>query len=495
MSYKSQVIVHNEGFDASRFTDQTSLARAYMEKPDLIIPSIVFTMGSWADEFPLTFLSMGQQGGMEAATEVNNVEYEFPFIGKRKTTSKIVSHGYGSGDKIGLGFSLFFLVLEDGWMRNGQSIRLSNGKMVRVAGEPVPVGGHMRYSFQLMGAANDAFLDFSELTPGTFVSAVGGVAVTQSNSLGNYGHSQYPGKKRNQISILRQSYRLAGNISNKVVEFRLMNKSGGTTNLFIDWYEYQQMIEWMAAKEEHLWTSLYNRNENGVITHLDPVLNQPIPYGAGVMQQIVNQDTYSKLTDKKISTVIGDIFRGASDYKGNKDIIMYTGQGGMIEFDNAMKESRMFKLVADNTGDKFVTTASGGLRLGGYFRSYEHIDGNVITVKKLPMLDTGGYANNSPLHPETGLPLTGYEFYFLDQSRYDGVPNVKYIYEKGRMEIRGLEQGMSLVKGQSFGSYNGNGKYLNLSTEQDATSIHFLATCGIQIFRDTHCFKLLPSIS
>lgn len=495
MSYKSSIIVHNEGFDASRFTDQTSLARAYMERPDQIIPMIVFTMGNWADEFPLTFLSLGQEGGSAPRVEVNNIEYEFPFIGKRKTTSQIISHQYAGADKPGLGFTNFFLVLKDAWFRNGQGVRTPNGTYLRVMGEPVPVGSHYRYQFQIRGNDNTVFVALTELTPGLFLSAVGGVTVTQSMSVGNYGHSQFPGKKRNQISILRQSYRLAGNISNKVVEFRLMNKSGQTTNLFIDWYEFQQMLEWMAAKEEHLWTSQYNRNENGVITTLDPVLNQPIPEGAGVMQQIINEDTYSSLTDTKISTIIGDVFRGATDYKGHRDIVLYAGNGGFIEFDKAMKDSRVFKLVADSTGDKFVKSSGGGLMLGGYFKSYEHIDGNVVTMKKLPLLEQGGYANNAPLHPETGLPLTSYEFYFLDQSRYDGVPNVQYVYEKGRMEIRGLEQGMSLVKGQNYGSYGGNKNYLNLATEQDATSIHFMATCGIQIFRDTHCFKLLPSIS
>lgn len=490
--FQSSVIVHDEGFDASRFTDHTSLARAYMDKPDQLIPTIVFMMGQWSNMFPLTHLTLGQNGGAFPGVEVNALEYEFPFIGKKKTTSQIVSHQYSGADQPGKNNSYIYLVLKDSWFRKGQQVRTKNGSYMRVMFEPEPHGVNYRYTFQMYRESD--VMSLTEISVGSFLSQVGGIAVTQSRSMGNYGHHQFPGKKRNQISILRQSYRIAGAIASKTVEFRLKNKNGQTTNLFIDWYEFQQMLEWMMAKEEHLWTSQYNRNENGVISMIDPELNQPIPTGAGVIQQIRNEDTYSKLTDKKISTILGDVFRGTTD--GTKmDVVLYTHDGGMIEFDEAMKDSNIFRLVAESTGDKFVQSAGGNLILGGYFKSFRHIDGHVVTLKKLPMLSTGGYADNAPKHPSSGLPLTTYEYYFLDQTRYDGIPNIQYIYEKNRMEIRGLEQGMSLIKGQSYRDYQGNGNFLKLATEQDASSIHFLATCGIQMLRDTHSFKLLPSIS
>jgi hypothetical protein len=85
--------------------------------------------------------------------------------------------------------------------------------------------------------------------------------------------------------------------------------------------------------------------------------------------------------------------------------------------------------------------------------------------------------------------------YFVDMSTYDGERNVQMVTQKGRSMVRGVEQGMALLKGSNYGDYNGNSDNLRLATDQDKTAVHFLKTLGVVIRRNTHCFKLSCDLS
>lgn len=493
-SLKSRIVVHDEVYDGTGFTDQNSLVRALADKPDELTPVITMLMGAWnyANQFPLLALTEGQ--GFTRNIGLNDIQYTYPVMGKRKTTDTIVSSTYSASSVIGNNKTDVVVVFANKWFSNQQLVMTPNKTLLRVNGNPIPVGKNWRYTFKMVDPDPTVTLDFTQVLPGTAWGAIGGAPVSESRSWGNESVLQSPGKRKNQISILRRSYHIAGNISNKIVEFQLFNSSGQKTNYWLDWAEFQHMLQWREDKETHLWVSEYTRDAAGQNPLIDPDTGQIIPMGAGLMQQITNSDTFTTLTEAKIRSIVSDVFRGVPD-TGAMDIVVYCGEGFAELFDIAMKSSTSFTLVADSLGDKFVRSAGGNLQLGGYFTSYLHIDGHIITLKRLQFLTHGAYADVAPRHPETGLPLTSYEAYFVDQSIYDGVPNLQMVHQKGRMEIRGLEQGMSLVKGSEYGSYSGNSKYLKLATQQDQTSIHFLGTCGIQMLNDTHSFKLLPSVN
>jgi hypothetical protein len=135
------------------------------------------------------------------------------------------------------------------------------------------------------------------------------------------------------------------------------------------------------------------------------------------------------------------------------------------------------------------------LSFGAAFTQFRHIDGHIITVAPLSILDEGGRAASAPKHPISGLPMTSYEMHFVDMSVYDGENNVQIVTQKGRSMIRGIEQGMTLIKGMSYGDYKGNAMDIPLSTGQDKTAIHYLKTCGVAIRRNTHCFSLYCTLS
>lgn len=493
----NRIVIH-EGFDGRGFTSENSLAKMRMSKPDTINPVITHLMGRENKKFPLTFMTEGQEGGTKSIP-LNDIQYKFPVMGRLKNSDTIVRvEGVSSGDDgdIGKGGEDLYVVFKTNWMKKNHTIISRSGVQCRIQRKGEKVSDGYRYKIILIYKSDSENIPYADLTKGSKWSMSGGAAVSQSDSSGNESNVQSPGELKNQISILRKSFSVAGNVKNKVVEFQF-NVGGKKTSRWMPFQEYQHDLQFKQACEEHVWESKYNRDKNGNITTIDDETGLPIPFGAGVDDQIPNRDTYGFLTSRKLSQTISDVMYGATD-TGVMDIVLYTGLGGMDEFDQAIKRdisggsSVWTALTSGNAADKFIKGSGGGnnLSFGAYFTQYRHIDGHVVTVKHLPLLDFGGRAESSDLHPITGKPLTSYEMYFLDHSNYDGEKNIKMVHEKGRSMLRGVEQGMSLIKGDSYGDYKGNAKDLILATDVDRSSVHMLKTLGVSISRNTHCFKL-----
>lgn len=482
-------IIQRTNYDGKGYTDENSLTNALLTKPDQISPVITHLMGKEEDKFPLTFLSEGQKNGIRTI-ELNSTEYEWPTIGRLRKASRVLSSTYSAGDKPGLGSAFFYATFEDQWLKVQHTIVSPNGTQARVMFRPDPtgVGGGYKYTLQLINPSVTAYCDPSQFLPGVKWAMVGGASVSMSGSFGNESNIVTPGKMKNQVSLLRKSYRLMGNIANKYVEFQF-NVDGKPTKLWMDFERYQHMLDWKQVCEEFYWESMYNRRTDGYIPLKDQDTGLPIPIGAGMFDQIPNEDDYSinYLTTRKIKQVVGDALYGATDKK-NMTIIFYGGLDFLDQFDAAMKAGVPgFSAIDYGT---FIQGSDRNLVLGGFFTSYKHVDGHVVIVKHLPMLDYGGRAESAELNPITGRPITSSEAYMIDQSVYDGENNIQMVTEKGRSMVTGVLQGMADTP---YGMKGNNVR--NLATEQDASSVHFLSAKGVCIRRSTHCVALRGTIS
>jgi hypothetical protein len=491
-------ILKHETFDGKGFTTSNSLAEMRLTKSESLNPVITHLMGNENKKFPLTFLTEGQNGGLRKES-IEDIEYNYPVMTKMKKSDRIVSHEYEDTDEVGKGGLPFKMIFASDWLKNQHTVHSPNGKQARIVGKPMKVSTGFQYTFQFLFRDHEDFIPVSEMKAGLRWAMVGGANVSEAYSSGNESNKQAPGKVKNQIGILRKSYEFGGNISNRTVEFQF-NLKGGKTSYWMPFEEYQHEMQFKEACEEHLWWSEYNRDAQGKITTIDPETGFDIPIGAGINDQIPNKDTYGFLTVQKLSRTVGDVLYGGTD-TGNMDVVLFTGTGGAREFDAAIKRENVgaggWTLMNSNVADKFVTgtAGSGSLSYGAYFSQYRHIDGHTITVRLLPLLDHGGRADNAPLHPIENIPLTSFEMYFVDMSNYDGERNVKMVTQKGRSMIRGIEQGMTLVKGSSYGDYKGNSTNLQLATDIDKSAVHYLKTLGVCIRRNTHCFKLECDLS
>lgn len=479
-------IIYRDKFDGNGYTNENSLANALLTRPDKLNPVITHLAGEESKKFPLTFMTEGQKGGYKTI-ELNDIQYEWDVIGRLKKGDKIVSTTYGAGDKPGLNFTPFYITFENNWLKDQYTVVSPNGIQARIMKRPDQAGTHYVYQFVLITTDPSASVPLSELVAGMVWVMEGGASVSQSFSMGNESNVQMPGKMKNQISILRKSYRWGGNLKNKTVEVEFNIPGSGKTKYWMAFEEWQHMLNWKQDCEEHYWYSTYNRLADGSIPLKDPVSGLPIPIGAGVDNQIPNRDTYSFLTYKKIKETVGDVMYGAVDSE-KMNVTLYTGIGGMEEFSDAIQDKALgFTQII---GDKFVKGDGRNLSLTGFFTSFQHIDGHVINVRHLPLLDYGSRAENSPKHPVSGKPLTSYTMYFIDDSTYDGEPNVQMLTERGRSMLRKMIRGMAPM---GVNETSGNNEYI--ATEKDEASVHFLSAKGICIRKNTHCFKLTCNLS
>lgn len=476
-------VVYHPTFDGKGFTNENSLVNALLTKPDQLDPVITHLLGKESEKFPLSFLTEGQYGG---SLPVNDVQYQWDVINKLDKVDYVQSSPYGAGDKPGINGQIFTVTMKTNWLKVQHRVESENGTVAQVYERPTRNGLYYDYKFVLWSADPADFCPLEDLKAGVKWAMVGGAMVSESFSRGNESNVVSPGKMKNQLSFIRKSYILGGNISNKTVECQF-NIDGKKTNLWINWEQWQHMISWKQHVEEHLWYSEYNRRPDGTILQKDPVSGLPIPTTAGVLEQIPNSDTYSILTARKLKSIVRDVLFGATDGQ-KRNIVLMTGTGGREEFDNAMKEEATSLGFNQVQGDKFIMGSGYNLVLGGYFSTYQHVDGHTITIKYLPLLDHGGRALVARKHPRTGLPITSYDMYFLDMSVYDGKRNMQIVHQRGRSMKTGVLRGMAdAPPGMNWA---GNGTNINLATDQDLSEVHFMCSKSIVMRRNTHSFKL-----
>ncbi len=479
-------VIQHDSFEGKGFTDENSLANARLTKPDVINPVITFLQGNPSRKFPLTFLTEGQAGGVNPI-EINDVQYEWGTFKTNRKPSTIIGSQYRSGDKPGVAGQPIYLVMEDDWVKYQHTVQTPDGTQLRADSRGERVSNGFRYRFQLITNNRADYVALDQIAAGVRLSMIGLPAVSESQSMGNESNAAFPGKMKNQISILRKSKRITGNYKNKTVEVQFNLGGGKSTSYWAPFEEWQWEMELKEMAEETYWFSRYNRDANGVIMNIDPDNGLPIPMGAGIEYQIPNKDTYGQLTVKRLKQTVSDIFYGATD-QDNMVVTLYTGSGGAEEFDNAIKSEAggFASLLEGAAADKFIKEAGGGLSFGAYFNVYKHVDGHMIVLKSLPMLDKGGISDNAPKHPISGKPVTSYDMYYIDQSTYDGVRNIQMVTQKGRGMIRGILKGMTPIPDHF--KWSGNAE--TIATEKDESSLHLMMAKGININRNTHCFKL-----
>jgi len=456
-------------FNAQGMTDENSLANAMLTQPDKLSPVITHLAGREDRRFPLSFLTEG----MNNVKALNDIQYDYPVMG-RLTKSVMAVELKGTG----IGGSRLYITFTEKRFVKQYILESPDGLQVRIVDDAVEGAKGWVYPCVIASMEHESVVEADVV--GKLWSQLFAPVTPYGGSTGNESFWTAPSHMRNQITAIRKSYRFEGNSQNRVVnvEFNIDNKR---TKLWVDFEEWQYMLQWKEEIETLYWYSRYNRDSEGKVL-LKDANGKIITIGSGVLEQIPNYDTYAKLTAKKLKNVVRDAIYGATDAQ-KMNIVLFTGTGGMEEFDDAMKEELAQGAYIKNTDPKSFVSGSGrNLSLGGFFTQYEHIDGHTITVRKLPLFDNGPRANNSYKHPRTGLPLESYRMIFLDMSVYDGEPNIKMVYQDGRSERRWAVAGMEIPKG-----FSGN----NLrASDIDGGSVHFFKTGGVSIRRATNCIHL-----
>lgn len=471
-------------FNDKEFTSTNHLSKALLSQSEWLAPFVTHAYGSSAEfgsrNFPLSFVTEGM-GNVQKISSTD-LSYKMAIIGKPKKTSTVSVSTYAATDKPGRGHTTFKVIFQDRWFHKSLSIFSPSRIECRVQYDPVQVTGGWEYTLVIMNPSVEAYVPVADLAAGK-VWGRSIAKVGKERSRGVESRSYAPFTVTNQLSVVRDSYRIAGNVKNKVMVLEI-KANGKTFKYWTQWEMFLRQLEFKEKCETDLWYSEYNKDANGVIHQIDTDSGEVVPSGAGMLAQIPNQDTYSILTTTKIENLITDIFFNASD-ADHVNVEVYSGTGGLREADRAMKTaSRGFTLV----DTKQISGSGNAMQFGSYFNTYRTIDGHTVTFKRLPLMDRGVMADISGTHPIDGLPLESYNMYCIDNSTRDGQKNIKYVSEAGREEVNKVVPGMAAAP-------DGYNDSLYASSDIDATSVEWMKTQGISIGVPTNCFKLFNVIS
>jgi len=474
------------------YTNERSLTKLMLDKPDVANPSLTYLWGKDGDKFPLTTLTEGQFGGVK---EVNNIEYTWPVMGKAKHTD-VVAYFDSTNNSRGKGGSPFYVYFKTNMFIEQYGLMAPDRTMYRIMDKPKPSGSYFRYTLEPKNP--NVQCDTSNLVPGT-AWVLTAPTVPESFSRGNRSNVRGTGSMKNQIQIMRYSKHIGGNLANKVVEVQFETAGGGTTNRWINEEMRQFEVDIRQFNEEQYWTSTYNRGANGEIIMKDYDSGEPIPEGAGMMEIVkeANYDTYGlNLTLHKIKTTVTDVFTSDSD-TGKMDVVVYCGMGFGEDFDAAIRSDIAASGFEISLGDKMIGGSGDSLTYGSYFKQYKTINGHSITLKTMNLLDNGLMAEmdkaNGNLHPRTGRPMSSHCGMFIDQSTYSSERNVRMYVQKGNKEITGIYRGMNAIPESWEVGFGGNTltkKVINLATDEGKSSYERLFTRGVNIDNSTHCFML-----
>ena len=459
-------LITTQQWNESMKTNGASVAKMLLTKPDQLAPVLTYLMGNEDKRFPLMYLSEGMRNTVEITTD----EYEYDVIGRLFKAVPLAEAC--TTVNAGIAGSSFVIKFGENLFPKKYTILSPNGYQL-VVQDSQNIGGIWNFTVTLVSKSNASYIPSSELAAGNLFS-LGWYAAASWGSTGSESTSTAPYKVRGDVSTIRKSYKWEGNAKQLVANIPVKTTSGGTTNLWWPFEEYQHNLSFRRECETNYWYSQSNRNADGTISERDAEGN-PIYRGSGLFEQIINKDSYSVLTADKIQQTIRDTFFDMSDTQ-DKVVTLFTGTGGRSAFDDAMKTELLNKQYIKLSDNKFVGGEGYNLSLGGFFSTYEHVDGYKVIIRTVPLMDDGPQAQASPRHPQTNLPLESYRMAFVDTSVYDGSSNLVMANKKGRAMVRGMVKGMNEVGNDMTGNDF-------IASDKDASSLHMLKTGQVVLRR------------
>lgn len=457
--------------------------------------SAVYMMGNFSKNYPVLQELQGL-GKKRAIRSVDGTLYSYIF-GRPKKISVIAKNIYGDKEQVGRGGAMFYMFFKDRWFMKNQELIVDglNGQRVHCQSDGVPDGSFYKYECRIMGTSNE-YLNPKYLKAGTRWAG-GVVSVSLEHSRGTEQRSYSGFKIQNQIALVRQSFKVAGNIENKVMDITIDLGNNKKFQSYVSWEKYITEQDFNTKKEVKLLTSKWNKDKGGYIQNVDANSGKPVPSFNGLWEMVPNFNTlnYTRLTENRFSNMITDILSITSnlDLIGSKNsyvVDIMGGYGLAEEFDKAFKRLPMVTNLT--TGENFIRKDGDGLNYGGYFKSYTHMSGVTFRIKHHPIFESGSeIAESSPYHPiNTSLRMSSYSGLILNFGRvstdtqYSSTGmgnNISMLYEEGREFIDSTVRGMAQIEGKQGG---------DISTDIDASSREMMCSIGLEVLNPQSLGKI-----
>lgn len=493
----SQLLITTGTFSDNDASSVTNIANARLTKPDELNSIVAYAYGSGGEygskNFPLLFATVGR--GRKRGIKSLDTSFTTRMYGKPKKTDMIARTITGQVN-VGSQGAFFKAAFKSKFFMKNMMITtggVAKSVTAQVYGDPVRDGNVWIYTLKLVGVPSSATVPAEFLVKGA-VWASGVVKGSLQNSRGtDQRQPQTPFRTRNQLSLIRKSYKYLGNVANKKLDISI-SSGNKKMEFWTDWEMFNNELLFMQEKNEDLIFSQYNADANGVVHNIDYDSGEAVPSGMGLWDQVPNELGFTVLTETKIKDFI-DIMLYNNNITGNKNDGDYTimgGQGLLSEMDKAMKRSSSGFLTLS---DKFVRGQNNmGLQYGAYFTEYLHSSGKVIKFVHDPSFDTGAKAEAAPRHPlYPNMSIMSFCGLALDFSMVDvdkgSEPNIQVLYEEGREMEEWLVLGGAKVPAIDMMAHRSR------ASDIDASSQHMLCTQGIHLNYPHTCGKIVCTLS
>lgn len=411
---------------------------------------------------------------------VGTMEYKWMIMGRVFRNGIISYTEYVDGDQVGLGQEKFYIWFDVNVFDKHYTIESPAEYQIRLISDGVLDANGWRYEAVCQ---NSSFVPYSELVSGREWSQMFSVNSEEDSDETGHGYRVLPGEATNQLNVLRASMEWKANVANKKLSVEVPVGEGKTSKFFIEQDRFFFDLFWMKSKETVMTYGHYNKNKNGSVSLRENNASSAIiRVGAGLLEQIPNTMNYTRLTYDLLRTIVMDIYF-SNPLTAAQSVTLMTGQGGMEEFDRAMKDYLNSSAVAWNTtNDKVVQKQGQEMEVNGYFTKVYFIGGYQVQVAHNKMFDYGFRAVKSDKHPVTGLPLESYRMVFLNNS-IDGNVNLQYVYEDGREVMDKVIQGMTA-------NPSGLPSSEFAVTPRMKSSLQRVGTCGIALLNPNYSIHL-----
>jgi hypothetical protein len=503
-AYKEKFELKTATYSSSNFLDENSWYEQGHGKRDILTDKVLHLLRADGKQFPISQVEFMGSMGIQSPDNVKGVkdtEYKFPIMDRDNKGGRIAV-SVNAGEP-GIQGTEFIVTMVDNWITRFSLVRSPQGVLARVQDEPIKVGDRWDYKFVLISESLEVFCPYSELQAGIEWCVIGS-AVPLQDSRSRFHKMMTWGSLVNQIGFIRKDAQWKATAAHKVYDVSISvdtGEKGGiqSTNSWIDHFMFTFERDWYEECEHLYWYSKYNR-ANGAITNHDYLSGQPIPMFAGIFDQMVNQTTHGRLTFKRLTDGIADVYNQFPDARG-KMVTLYTGMGGMRDADRVLKQeanSTLGLLGQGAAANMFIKGSDRELEFTGYFDRFAHIDGYDVVFKYNPVFDFGRVAQaqkaSGYIHPESGFAMESHRMVFLDLNSVEGEANLqfmKYEYIDSPYEeniIIGTGKATDIPP--SLRRLTGGASDKRSSTDTNTHSYHRFASKGLQILRANQCLDM-----
>jgi hypothetical protein len=459
------------------FTDSNNLAQALMTQPE-IYKTLAYAFG---DKYYLQYLTAGSGRVADKYKALGNNEYIWPMMGDLTKPIAITGACVGNG----LGFSTFTAPLAEKYFFEGCVVHFGDEHIqARQQGDAVQVGNDWITTFKLVTDDAAAFVPATLLVSGNLVSYM--YTAYEEGSRGGGSFEAYPFWFKNQMTTLRMSYGMTGEAATDIMILEMGDEKGSKSNLWMYASDYQKMLVWQQMVERYRWYGTYNKTPQGEI-HLKGANGRPVSIGDGVLNQIADTNVwnYGVLTNDLMNDFLTDLLVASKDAE-NKKLMMFTGIGGIRQFQDSILAAYSNVQIVDTT---FVSKNGMGMSFDNQsWTTYKGILNTEITVVHNPLYDDRTF--HTQLHPDTGLPLESYRMTFLDFSDYAGEPNISLVTKGKDGDNRAMRMWYTAGAEDPYGSKNTGANKIMRSSSLDGFECFYLSQQGIKVTNPLACGEL-----